>query len=1186
MANKNSAKNIYPDPFIKRPRIYIKLPSDKIDLGYRFKNSSVKSRPILLTIGMPIMMIVSLIMMSILTKRSPIFMLPMLVMTLGSMSFSIWNFISERKAKKDEKVDGFQTYLTEKTTKLSHLRGNSIEILNKRFLETPDLVEKIDQNDSSLFTVNTDDYDFLDFSVGLGEISPNYQLSMQNTEENQELTKIYNHFSVINNAPIVINAKNNLGIIGDSDLTVQYIQNRLIQLIFCHSYLDLKIAVLSNSNTWKMFAGEKHIDILRNKTDAKKYFDQLAPILNTRKSNSSDRNESTFAPHFLMIVENPALLENSSVTQYIDKNAYQLNLSIIYLTDSKNNLPSYISNVTEIKNENSGVLTLLKNEKTNKAFSFDFADDADIKRSMKILSQVNHQTENQSVIPEKLTFFEMLNLKKAGDLNIAKNWNDYQNALSLAIPIGKTSEEDLIYLDVHEKGDGPHGLVAGTTGSGKSELISTILLGLSTFYRPEYVGFLIIDFKGGGLANQFEKIPHLLGSITNLDKRSINRSLASIKAELEYRQRQFQKYKVNSFNDYFSLYLEDKKMDAIPHLIIVVDEFAEVKKEQPDFFKELTSVARIGRSLGVHLILATQKPRGVIDDQVWSNSKYKIALKMQDTSDSKEVLKTEDAAEIKEVGRAYLQVGNNERYQLFQSAYSAEKNNGVTQFNLVTEKIENTFKETKAVMPKAPWLDELPLSIISPTVNDKINLSSDQFNPVVPFGMLDLPAMQSQENFDFDLLEFKNTIIVGDAQMGKTTALINIITNLAKNNSPELINFNIFDFANNDLLSVSDLPQVANYVTIEDTLSQRSLIKQIDEQIDERKELLKELKAKNINEYNLISENKLPIQLNIVENYDAVKNHQLENELNELFAKIARDGQSLGLYLMMTAHQFNTIRLSFSNLFNTKIAVSLESYDQLINVLTRRIDEIQKEPGRFGIVLDKEVVYGQIYLPTSDQKELFNLVEKIKKNWKGDLPVSIPKVPASFSTDYLIENSKDKFSLGFDIQTAAPVSIDSGTVIISENNNDTHKFVSKILKKQFDKSTSKIINLHTQKAIEEFDPANMDSNVIYHIDNFENFMEIKPLDDSNLRRLNSELEIKNSVLVIQSSDFYLEDFSFKTKEVLYKKSKLSIIFTRVSEQNYLQPHNQTVNNESRLGKNQANYFDGRNFGILRYPDKL
>lgn len=168
----------------------------------------------------------------------------------------------------------------------------------------------------------------------------------------------------------------------------------------------------------------------------------------------------------------------------------------------------------------------------------------------------------------------------------------------------------------------------------------------------------------------FHELPHHLGTITNLDGQGSVRALISVKAELSRRQRIFGKYQVNHINGYMKLFKEGRASEPIPHLFIISDEFAELKKEQPDFMKELISAARIGRSLGVHLILATQKPSGVVDEQIWSNSRFKLCLKVQEEMDSKEVLRTMDAANITIPGRAYLKVGNNETYELFQAALS------------------------------------------------------------------------------------------------------------------------------------------------------------------------------------------------------------------------------------------------------------------------------------------------------------------------------------------------------------------------------------------------------------------------------------------------------------------------------------------------------------------------------------
>lgn len=158
-------------------------------------------------------------------------------------------------------------------------------------------------------------------------------------------------------------------------------------------------------------------------------------------------------------------------------------------------------------------------------------------------------------------------------------------------------KDDIVQLNLHEKAHGPHGLVAGTTGSGKSEIIQSYIISLGVNFHPYEVAFLLIDYKGGGMANLFKNMPHLLGTITNLDGAQSMRALASIKAELQKRQRLFGEHDVNHINQYQKLYKQGKATEPMPHLFLISDEFAELKSEQPEFMKELVSTARIGRSL-------------------------------------------------------------------------------------------------------------------------------------------------------------------------------------------------------------------------------------------------------------------------------------------------------------------------------------------------------------------------------------------------------------------------------------------------------------------------------------------------------------------------------------------------------------------------------------------------------------
>lgn len=264
-------------------------------------------------------------------------------------------------------------------------------------------------------------------------------------------------------------------------------------------------------------------------------------------------------------------------------------------------------------------------------FELDAYDEEHYAASMKELANTSLMTIAGSYsLPKTFTFLEMFGVGKVEHLNLLKRWADSDPTRSLAAPIGVGTDGELFMLDLHEKRQGPHGLVAGMTGSGKSEFIITYILSMAVNFSPDEVAFLLIDYKGGGLADAFDKknsdgstlhLPHLVGTITNLDGAAVSRSMISIESELERRQRIFKEAKVRcnegtmDIYDYQQLYRAHRVEEPLPHLFIISDEFAELKSQQPEFMDKLISTARIGRSLGVHLILATQKP------SVWSTTK-------------------------------------------------------------------------------------------------------------------------------------------------------------------------------------------------------------------------------------------------------------------------------------------------------------------------------------------------------------------------------------------------------------------------------------------------------------------------------------------------------------------------------------------------------------------------------------
>ena len=275
-----------------------------------------------------------------------------------------------------------------------------------------------------------------------------------------------------------------------------------------------------------------------------------------------------------------------------------------------------------------------------------------------------------------LSFLKLFHCHSVEELQIASRYQGSDAAKSLRVIIGQSADGGELYLDAHEHSHGPHGLLAGMTGSGKSECLLTYLLSLAVTFSCQDVSFLLIDFKGGTMANALAKLPHTAGIITNLDKGILMRCMCAIEGELTRRQQQLadtgERYGISSMDidKYMQLRKQHPSLTAMPHLFLVADEFAELKQLFPAVLDHLRQCARIGRSLGIHLLLATQKPFGVVDEQIWSNARFRLCLKVADRNDSMDMLKKDSAVHLQHPGQLFLQVGHDEVFEQGQSAWT------------------------------------------------------------------------------------------------------------------------------------------------------------------------------------------------------------------------------------------------------------------------------------------------------------------------------------------------------------------------------------------------------------------------------------------------------------------------------------------------------------------------------------
>ena len=359
--------------------------------------------------------------------------------------------------------------------------------------------------------------------------------------------------------------------------------------------------------------------------------------------------------------------------------------------------------------------------------------------------------DNASV-PRAVGLYELLTRAQRGPLtaaNIASHWRSTSDAAPRT-PLGLAAD-GIVDLDLVR--DGPHGLLAGTTGAGKSELLRSLVIGLAVTTSPQQLNFVLVDYKGGATFDGCAALPHVVGVITDLDDHLADRALRSLQAELRHRE---ELLRAHSAADLSGLRAKSPEV-MLPRLVVVIDEFAALVCEQPTFLPSLVGIAQRGRSLGVHLLLATQRPAGVISDDIRANTNLRIALRLHDAADALDVLGDTGPALIGRglPGRAMMRLGPDE-IVTFQTASCTVADD---QQRLVTA-IREAAVLAGIEPQRQPWLPELPTSV---------TLASTL--PQEQLGLIDDPDRQRRMPLQMQQ-DHGNLLIVAGAGMGASSALI------------------------------------------------------------------------------------------------------------------------------------------------------------------------------------------------------------------------------------------------------------------------------------------------------------------------------------------------------------------------------------------------------------------------------
>lgn len=1005
---------------------------------------------------------------------------PSLVMC-GAMlaSVFVWPLVTKRyeKHRKKEKEKlrqkKYGEYIEKKRQEIIDVKKEQTEILLTNCPPIEEVIKKIATRDISLWQRRIQDPDYMKINLGKGTYPmkinvhyPEEHFTMDEDNLKKMVETLGSEPKLLENVPFEFSFIEHYisGLIGEEQTIGEYMRRLLIQILAFHSYDDLKIVIFTdeeNEYQWKflkmaphLFSDDKKIRFFAtNNDDHKEISYYLDKILVSRIETCGDSEISidTFDQTYLIITDCFKKIRDLDLIKHVLESKNNYGFSLFILDNKMIHLPDQCSSYIQLTNDK-GEFYDSENFEGVIEFQADLDNDINYEDCVYRLANIPIEIENtdEGHIPNRLGFLEMYKVGKVEHLNIMNRWKMNDPTKSLRAPLGVNKQESIIYLDLHEKYHGPHGLIAGTTGSGKSEFIITYILSMAVNYSPNEVAFILIDYKGGGLAGAFEnkknniRLPHLAGTITNLDKNEMNRTLVSIQSELTRRQAKFNEARDNlgestiDIYKYQKFFREGKLSEPMPHLFIICDEFAELKQQQPDFMDNLISAARIGRSLGVHLILATQKPSGVVNDQIWSNTKFRVALKVANQADSNEIIKCPDAATIKNAGRFYLQVGMNEIFVLGQSGYCGtpyvpseivkKEYDRSVQFidnigNVVKSmdnKVENKIQvedlgdelsnvlraiteiaKKQNVKAQNLWLDAIPNEIYLDQLIEKYN-----FNATVPtaiIGEYDDPSNQRQGLVTLPINEEANTIVYGLSGNNREMFLRTFIYSICKNYSSNDVNFYIFDFGSESFRIFTKLPHVGDVVFASETDKIDKMFKLIDNEILERKRLFADYNG-DYDNYCKNSGNKVSRFVIIFNNLESFKEQY--PAYDELLLTLSREGSRYGIIFLLTTSSRSGLYSRFLKNFSNDFVLDMNTKDEYMDVLGK-IGNIYPAdfPGR-GLFKGELVCEFQTAKICNDEnivefiKEQANILSKTNPNKAKAIPV----LPDIITFDMLSDN--------------------------------------------------------------------------------------------------------------------------------------------------------------------------------------
>lgn len=611
-------------------------------------------------------------------------------------------------------------------------------------------------------------------------------------------------------------------------------------------------------------------------------------------------------------------------------------IHVIALDSDRSRLPEEAKSVVVVDPSDPSLATLETPAGYFPAVLLDGVSVPECERIARSLCSIQHVSGvgDEAMLPTSVRMVDLLGIDLDDPAPLVRRWT--QQPRNTYVVVGANADGEFA-LDISR--DGPHALVAGTTGSGKSEFLQALVVGLAMANRPDALNFVLIDYKGGSAFADCERLPHTVGMVTNLDARETERALASLDAELKRREQVLRDMGAKDVDAAWAKDPETAAQRGLARLMLVIDEFAELRTELPEFIDGLVRIARVGRSLGVNLVLATQRPSGVVTPEMQSNINLRIALRVVDRTDSNDIIGSGEAAFIapSTPGRGFARLSPSSAPAPFQTARVAGIRPGVQRTVKVlppkaplewdslgfppkypqsakgAENHDHDDTDLRALVnlvtaateqlgiPKnpSPWLMPLPATL------PLDRFEGEQLGDTeLVLGLEDVPADQAQRTLTWDLATGSHLLFFGGALSGRTSALRTVLAQVVQRFDPADVHVYAADFGNGALLPLADAPHCGAVVTQLDAERLPRLMRRLLEDLARRQAVLSDTGVGNISEQRRVASaaQRLPYAVVAVDGWERMLSTMNPDQLiafRDQFLRLLREGPAVGVRVVM-----------------------------------------------------------------------------------------------------------------------------------------------------------------------------------------------------------------------------------------------------------------------------------------------